>query len=421
MAKPVLPYWPRALRAPLAAAYMGMSEQTFRLHIAPKIRPVHPIPTLTAWLREDLDAYLDALTIEAVVPEGQPSSSVPTEGKLKHVVADRDRHGNVRHYLRLPGKAKVRLPGEPGSPEFLAAYSSALAAAEPPQAANSAAAGTLNALAVAYYASPAFRRLRATSQANYRRIIERLRTAHGTKPVAKLQQANIRALLREREAHPAAQNHLLRCLRALMALALERGEIAADPTKDIKRATVQTKGYRPWTEDEIAQYEDAHPSGTKARLAFALLLHTGQRRSDVVRMGRQHLSGGLLTVRQVKTGATVTLPIGPELLAELAHVPAGQMTFLARPNGKPHTAGGFYNLFTAWCAQAGLEPGLAPHGLRKAAARRLAEAGATVHQIAAVTGHKTLSEVQVYTDSADRARLAKQGMALVEAMFHPAL
>ena len=335
--------------------------------------------------------------------------------QMPHVMRDRDRHGNVRHYLRMPGRPKVRLAGEPGSPEFMAAYSAAVAGAKPAPTSGTAA-GSLNALAVAYYASQAFKRLRATSQANYRRIIERLRSAHGTKPIALLNAQGIRRLLADRQDHPAAANHLLRCLRALMALAIERQEITADPTAGIKRAQVETVGYRPWTDDEIAQYEDRWPTGTKQRLAFALLLHTGQRRSDVVRMGRQHLSGGILTVRQVKTGAIVTLPLSSELSAELAHVPPGQLTFLARPNGKPHTAGGFYNLFASWCALAGLEPGLSPHGLRKAAARRLAEAGATTHQIAAVTGHKTLSEVQIYTDAADRVRLAKQGLALVEAM-----
>ena len=98
---------------------------------------------------------------------------------------------------------------------------------------------------------------------------------------------------------------------------------------------------------------------------------------------------------------------------ELRHVPRDQLTFLARDNGAAHTAGGFYNLFAAWCAAAGLEPGLAPHGLRKAAARRLAEAGATAHQIAAVTGHRSLAEVTIYTAAADQARLAAQGMAKV--------
>ena len=335
--------------------------------------------------------------------------------KMKHIARFRDRHGKERHYLRVPGSKAIALPGEPGSAEFLASYQAGLTAAKPDPV-SKVMPGSLNALAVAYYGTREFRGLRATTQANYRRIIERLREEHGIKPVAALTLAGVRRVLSDRDEHPAAQNHLLRCLRALMALAVERKDIAADPTQGVKRARVVTKGYRPWTDDEIAQFEDHWPSGTKARLALALLLYTGQRRSDVVRMGRQHLSGGVLTVRQVKTGAVVNLPIHSELGAELDQIPPGQMTFLCRPSGKPHTAGGFYNNFVSWCAAAGLEPGLAPHGLRKAAARRLAEAGATTQQIMAVTGHRTLSEVQVYTDAADRTRLAKSGMALITAM-----
>ena len=333
--------------------------------------------------------------------------------RLKHVHRFRDRHGTVRHYLRIPGRKAVALPGEPGTPAFLAAYHAATQAPAPkPQVA----AGSLNALAVSYYASPAFLDLRASSQANYRRIIERLRAAHGSKPVRLLDGQGVRRILAERAAHPAAANHLLRILRLLCAHGIETGQLAIDPTTGVKRRDYQVHGYRPWTEADIAAFEAKWPTGSKPRRAFALLLYTGQRRSDVVRMGRQHVRHGRIHVRQVKTGRELELPIHPALAAELAHVPADHLHYLARDDGTPHSPGGFYNLFTTWCAAAGLEPGLAPHGLRKAAARRLAEAGATAHQIAAVTGHRSLHEVTVYTAAADQARLADQAMGLVVPM-----
>jgi len=310
----------------------------------------------------------------------------------------------------LPSRAATRSSPPPTSPAFLAAYHAALALAAPlPQAAP----GSLNALALSYYRSAAFAGLRATSQANYRRIIERLREIHGAKPVALLDGIGVRRILAERQDHPAAANHLLRILRLLCQHGVEAGLLRADPTIGVKRRRYEVRGYRTWTEAEIAQYEAHWPTGTRQRLAIALLLYTGQRRSDVVRMGRQHLGPDGLAVRQVKTGRSLVLPIHPALATELRHVPRDQLTFLARDNGAAHTAGGFYNLFAAWCAAAGLEPGLAPHGLRKAAARRLAEAGATPHQIAAVTGHRSLAEVTIYTAAADQARLAAQGMAKV--------
>ena len=332
--------------------------------------------------------------------------------KLRHVHRFRDRHGATRHYLRIPGRKAVALPGEPGSAAFIAAYQAAIGipAPAPPQAS----AGSLNALAASYLRSNAFAGLRASSQANYRRILDRLRVAHGNKPIALLDAAGVRRLVAERQDHPAAANHLVRMIRALCAHAVETDMIKADPTTGIKRRRYETLGYRTWTEAEIAQYEAHWPTGTKPRLALALLLYTGQRRSDVVRMGRQHVAGGEIAVRQIKTGTPLTIPIHPDLAREMHHVPDDRLTFLARPSGQGHTAGGFYNLFVAWCAEAGLPPGLSPHGLRKAQGRRLAEAGATPHQIMAILGHKTLSEVMVYTRAAEQVKLARQAIPMMK-------
>ncbi|UPY35533.1 tyrosine-type recombinase/integrase [Sediminicoccus sp. KRV36] len=339
----------------------------------------------------------------------------PTRVSLKHVSRFRDRHGHLRHYLRIPGCKKLSLPGEPGSPEFMAAYAAGIAQA--PQAAPKVKGpppGTLDALAVAYYSHGSFTGLRESSQANYRRIVEQLRAKHGDKPIRMLDAAGVRVLMAEKGEHRAAANHRLRVLRSLCGVAIEAGLIAADPTAGVKRLRRETKGYTSWSEDEIALYEKRWPSGTRERLALALLLYTAQRRSDVVRMGRQHIHGAFIAVRQVKTRAEIEVPIHPALAAELAHVPAGQMLFLQTAQGVGFTANGFYMRFRAWCDAAGIPAGRSPHGLRKACARRLAEAGATTHQIGAVTGHKTLSEIEVYTRAAEQKRLASAGMKRIQ-------
>jgi integrase len=333
----------------------------------------------------------------------------PTRVSLKHVSRFRDRHGHMRHYLRIPGRKAVPLPGEPGSLAFMAAYNAGIA--QPPQKPTGPATGTLDALAVAYYRHPSFTGLRASSQANYRRIVESLRASHGTKPIRMLDATGIRALMAEKGEHKAAANHRLRVLRALCAVAIEAGMLTTDPTAGVKRLKRETRGYTSWSEADIALYEARWPTGTRERLALALLLYTAQRRSDVVRMGRQHLRGAFIEVRQVKTRAEIEVPIHPALAAELRHVPAGQMLFLQTAQGVGFTANGFYMRFRAWCDAAGVPAGRSPHGLRKACARRLAEAGATPHQIGAVTGHKTLSEIEVYTRAAEQRRLAQDGMA----------
>jgi integrase len=94
----------------------------------------------------------------------------------------------------------------------------------------------------------------------------------------------------------------------MMQHAVEIGLRADDPTRDVKAIRVRSDGFHSWTDDEIRAFEKRHPIGTRERLAFALFLYTGQRRSDVVRMGRQHISDGLLAVRQQKTGAELSNP-----------------------------------------------------------------------------------------------------------------
>ena len=200
-----------------------------------------------------------------------------------------------------------------------------------------------------------------------------------------------------------------------MRHAVEIGMRADDPTRDVRKVpTAKSEGYHSWTEGEIEQFERHHPVGSRARLAFALLLYTGQRRSDVVRMGRQHLSDNAICVRQVKTGREVWVPVH-EALAPILAIAATNLTFLLTDQGKPYTAAGFGNWFRDQCQAAGLH-GCSAHGLRKAAARRLAEAGCSTHEIAAITGHASLKEVARYTEAVDRRRLAQSAMAKVRTL-----
>jgi integrase len=182
-----------------------------------------------------------------------------------------------------------------------------------------------------------------------------------------------------------------------------------DPTRNVKAARVKSDGYHSWTDAEIDQFKKTHPVGTRAHLALSLLLYTGQRRSDVVRMGRQHIRDGMLHIRQVKTGAQLAIPVHSVLDAIIADTPNGHLTFLTTAFGKPFTAAGFGNWFREQCNVANLAH-CSAHGLRKAAARRLAEAGCSVHEIGAITGHTSLREIVRYTKAADQKRLAVAAM-----------
>ena len=126
-------------------------------------------------------------------------------------------------------------------------------------------------------------------------------------------------------------------------------------------------------------------------------------------MGRQHLRGELIRVTQQKTGASLAIPLHPDLIAAIAAGPSGHLTFLTTANGKPFTAAGFTHWFREQCDAAGIR-GFSAHGLRKAACRRLAEAGCTEKQIASISGHRSLGEVARYTKAADQEALARAAM-----------
>jgi integrase len=236
---------------------------------------------------------------------------------------------------------------------------------------------------------------------------------HGHLPVAGIARRHIIKLLDGKAGHPGAALNLLSALRVVLRYAVEVGLRADDPTIGVRRPRLREGGFYPWTEDDIARFEQYHPIGSKARLALALLLYTGQRRSDVILLGRQHVRDGCIHLRQAKTGKVLAIPIHPELQVALDAMPSGNLTFLVSELGGPFTADGFYAFFRKCCREAGVTAAATPHGLRKACCRRLAEAGCSAAVIASISGHKSLREVQRYIDSADQAKLARQGIEAV--------
>jgi integrase len=336
--------------------------------------------------------------------------------KLRYVhqwVDKRDGAAKPRYYFRRAGYPRTPLPGLPGSPEFMRAYELAITNQPPPIGAGRARPGSIDALAVAFYGSASWRALSPQTRATDRLIIEKLRKSHGDKPVALLGRQHINALLADRVETPFAANHWLRMIKTLMKFAVAEGWRKDDPTAGIKRIRIRSDGYHTWSEAEIAQFEAHHAVGSMPRLALALLLYTAQRRSDVVKMGPQHIRDGVVSVTQDKTGAHLAIPLHPELARIIEATPSGHLALLVTSHGHPFTVKGFGNWFRERCDEAGLSKQCSAHGLRKAACRRLAEAGCSANQIAAISGHKTLNEVARYTRAADQARLARDGMAAI--------
>jgi integrase len=337
----------------------------------------------------------------------------PVTRKLRYLKSYRDRHGRERHYFRRPGSPPIPLPGEHGSKAFMDAYWALMDNAPTRELGeDKTVPGSVAALVALYYKSPAFKKLTPKTRATYRGLLEEFRRDHGDKPIRGMRQRHVVAILDGREKN---QQNWRKVIRLALNLAVERGWIDTHPMAGVRRSRKPLQGFRAWSPDDIAAFEARWPSGTRERLALALLLYTGQRRGDVVGMGRQHVQRNGLRVKQRKTDTELVLPLHPRLRAELAHVPATQLTFLLTQYGQPFTANGFGNWFREVAREAGLPPRSNAHGLRKAAAVMLAEAGCTPSQIMAVTGHKNLSEVTLYTAAADQERLAAEAMRKVEA------
>ncbi len=301
----------------------------------------------------------------------------------------------------------------PWSPEFMAAYQNALDG-NIHITTKRIIPGTISDLVTRYYQTPEFLSLSNSTRTTYRGIIEGFRKVHGDKRVAKLDREHVRIIVGAKAKTPSAANNLLRMIRMLMQHAIDMGMRRDDPTIGIRKFKSSPQGFKTWQEDHIEQFIKFHPPGTRAHLALMLLLNTGQRRSDVVRMGWQHIRNGVLTIRQQKTGAKVQIPVLPELRIALDREGKRNMTFIMTAHCKPFSPAGFTNWFHVCVKDAGLPFGLSPHGLRKAICRRLAENGATPHEIMSITGHKTLKEVTRYTEAANREKLAKGAMATLE-------
>lgn len=343
--------------------------------------------------------------------------------KIKHVVEDKDRHGNVRIYLRKDGR-KIRLEGPLGSPEFWRDYNAALQSqpSEAKAALSTVQKGTLRWLVAQYTASSMFKQLGAKTQKDRRATLERFCNnipagsivPDGEKPFDLLQAKHIRQRRDALIATPEAANTMLKAMKQVFKFAVQYEHLDRNPAADVEPLKSKGDGYHSWTLAEIEQFEEAHPIGSTARLALALALYTGQRRSDLVQFGKQHVRDGWLTFTQFKgrenKPVRLELPIIPELQRIIDVSPTGDLAYLVTAYGKPFTAAGFGNRMRAWCDKAGLRD-CSAHGLRKAAASRLAELGCTEFEIMSITGHQTSKEVTRYTKAASQRLRAESALA----------
>jgi integrase len=267
--------------------------------------------------------------------------------------------GNVYTKYRPPGGKSVTLPNTIGSPEFVAAYAAAIRGEQLDVTAAAARKGTVKSTIERYIAEcSAFNRLGKNTRQRQGSTLNRFSSERGDKPFAMLDRAGLDRIFASAKT-PGIARTLLITLKPLFQWAVTEKLIAIDPSLGMKISLPSSDGHHTWTEEQIAQFEARWPIGTMERLALALLVHTGQRRSCVMRMGRHAIRDGVLVWQQIKkTRAgrqTVEIPVHPELAQAIAACTlSGHSTFLVRKSGKPFNERKFNEWFRDACTAADL-------------------------------------------------------------------
>jgi integrase len=323
------------------------------------------------------------------------------------------RHKKITWYVRLGRGPKIRIKGVYGSPEFEAAYQDAVAGKKP-QKPGEASRGTLKWLWDLYRGSSAWTDLSMATRKQRENIMRSTIASAGHQPLSKIDRAAILLGKERRAKTPTQAKHFVTTMRGMFAWAIDHTEklVKTDPTQGIgfkrSRKDKTSGGFPVWTDDDITAFEKRWPRGTRERLMFDIFCYTGLRRGDAAVVGRQHVRDGVISIHTEKTGMLVTIPILAELQKTLDAGPTGDLTFIATRAGLPMTKVGLGNRFREACDAAGVKK--SAHGIRKAAATRAANNGATTAQMNSIFGWEGDAMASLYTRSANRTMLAAGAM-----------
>jgi integrase len=323
-----------------------------------------------------------------------------------HLHRETNRHGTVVWYVRVGKGPRIRIKPEYGSSEFQDAYQAAIKG-ESPRPGVRAAKGTLGWLFDLYRQTSAWTDLAKSTRYKRERIMMRVLETAGSRPLSAINRATILAGIERRRGAPSSAQAFLDTLRPMFTWALDAQHVAADPTTGIKVKLKPKRkgGYPPWTDEDMEKYETRWPRGTRERVLFDILAYTGLRIGDVAVLGRQHVRNDVIKLDNEKTGTRVTLPLLAPLKETLAAGPSGDLAFLVTRRGTPWNKGALGTAFVDAAKAAGVF-GKSSHGMRKAAATRAAERGATERELEAIFGWVGGRMATHYTRSANRSRLA---------------
>lgn len=320
-----------------------------------------------------------------------------------HVVLVRNKTGREYLYWQKGRganhtSARVRLPDDPSAPEFWSRYAE-LEQLPPPQVKTD----TVRALVSAWQDSPDWRAMKPRTQVEWTRHSRRIVEAWGNLEVKGIEPKHVLTLRDAWSSMPATANLMLDVLTAMMRWSVPRGWRADNPCREIKRLP-RSEGYAPWPWEAIA--EAASILRPDLAQAVALALYTGQRKDDLLHMRWSAInSGGLIAVKQGKTGRDLSIPLHRDLRAVLEATPRTAVTILTSSEGTPWRSG-FQATWRKHRPPLVRELGLVFHGLRKSAVVTLLEVGCSDAEVAAITG-QSRKMVEHYAKRVNQEKLAR--------------
>lgn len=326
--------------------------------------------------------------------------------------------GKVYRYHRSTG---IRLPDDipEDDPDFLAAYLAAEGNAGPkPRRSATPRAGTVAHAWWQFTKSDDFLDLSEGYRARMSAHGDEIISTGGSVPLKQIRPYHIEHDLEDLERN--ASRTRLKTWRKFLDWAHPR-LIEKNWAKHVEMPKPK-KGerHKRWTDEHVKAFRRRWAVGTSQRLAFELMLFTGMRVCDAVRCGPGWIDKeGWMTFKQQKTKGDVLIAFDRDLppfadnealsfLQECVSVRKEKhMTWLATVHGTGRSEKAASNWFSDACRKAGLkdENRRTAHGLRDTCCARLAENGATAHQLMAWSGHESLDEAERYTKEANKKRM----------------
>lgn len=328
--------------------------------------------------------------------------------RLPYLHREKTRHGRTVWYVRLDRGPRIRIRGAYGSKEFLAQYRAALAGEEICQPGDPIEKDkkSLAWLVVQWRHSSDWGATAVSTRRQRENVLSRVLKDNPKVRYSAIRPEHIVAGRERRQATPAAANNFIKTMRALFKWAVSANLLDQNPAEKVGFIQAKTNGFRPWTLEDLERFRAKFPLGTRERVSLEVLVNSGLRRGDAVRLGPVHIRGGVASIRAEKTGVELHIPILPALQEALDAGPTGELTFICGANGRPMTKESFGNWFRTACRLAGVKG--SAHGVRKLAATIVADQGGSEHELQALFGWQTNDQSAVYTREANKRRLAIQ-------------